>query len=83
MLSLLSDSGRPVDWWFLYKVPRILTSSQSAAASGYEYLYYDAPAKEVALAPARMTSGKGALDFTLAALIATGWILSWPNESPR
>ncbi len=86
MLSPLNENGRPVDWWFLYKVPRMVASSRSARATGYEYVYFDPRVGRVLPSSSRLTSGRGALDLTLGALFAspratTGWIL-YNDEMP-
>lgn len=85
-ISALDESGKPVDWWFLYKVPKLSKDAQSASATGYEYVYFDPNAAQVQRSPYLLTSGKGALDLTLAALFkapaaTTGWIL-YNDEMP-
>ena len=42
-LSALNETGQPVDWWFIYKVPQLGkgTGPDSDQATGYEYVYYD------------------------------------------
>lgn len=41
-VSALDESGKPVDWWFIYKVPQLSSGSgTSDKATGYEYIYYD------------------------------------------
>jgi deoxyribonuclease-2 len=79
------EHGQPVDWWFLYKVPRLAASAQGSAATGYEYVYYDPHAQKVAPSPNQLTDGRGALDLTLQSVFAqpsatTGWLLY--NDEP-
>ena len=38
-INALDNDGNPVDWWFMYKVPK---ESQGQTELGIEYLYYDA-----------------------------------------
>lgn len=40
-ISALNESGKPVDWWFIYKVPQLGKGTGSDEATGYEYIYYD------------------------------------------
>jgi deoxyribonuclease II len=85
-ISALDESGKAVDWWFIYKVPKLTKDAQTASATGYEYVYFDANAKEVTRSPNVLTDGKGALDLTLKAIFAkpaatTGWIL-YNDEKP-
>ena len=85
-ISALDESGKPVDWWFLYKVPKLTKDAQSNSATGYEYVYFDKNADEVKRSPNLLTDGKGALDLTLAAVFkkpdpGTGWIL-YNDEMP-
>jgi deoxyribonuclease II len=86
IVSPLDEQGKPVDWWFLYKVPKLTQSAGVNSATGYEYLYFDpsyaAPKRSAAL----LNSGHGALDLTLAAVFScpapsTGWIL-YNDELP-
>ena len=55
-LSAIGDAGKPVDWWFIYKVPKGARASSKAStkvvpATGYEYAYFDNQAQ--ALAPSK------------------------------
>jgi len=82
----LDESGKPVDYWFAYKVPKLSKDANSHSAVGYEYVYYDPKVKKVAPSPYVMNSGKGALDLTLQSLFkkpapSTGWIL-YNDEMP-
>ena len=93
-LSALDESGHPVDWWFIYKVPQLGAGAQNDAATGYEYVYYDAtidanpnPAlRVVSKSPYRLDQGNGALNKTLDSIFqnpasTTGWIL-YNDEYP-
>jgi deoxyribonuclease II len=80
-ISALDENGKPVDWWFVYKVPEI-----SGSAKGYEYVYYDPNVGRLAQSPHTLNSDRGALDVTLDALFqgaseTTGWIL-YNDEMP-
>lgn len=85
-LSALNENGKPVDWWFAYKVPKLGKKANKLAATGYEYIYYDAKIKKVVQSPNLLTDGKGAIDFTLKSIFekpapSTGWIL-YNDEVP-
>ena len=40
-ICALDEDGKPVDWWFLYKVPKLTKDASHVSATGYEYVYYD------------------------------------------
>lgn len=40
-LSAINDQGKPVDWWFIYKVAGDSTASDGSKPKGTEYVYYD------------------------------------------
>lgn len=85
-LAPLNESGQLVDWWFIYKVPQLAQSADTASAAGTEYAYYDDPAKEVVASPYRTNSDQGALAETLTALFgipsdSKGYIL-YNDERP-
>jgi deoxyribonuclease-2 len=88
-ISALNEAGKPVDWWFLYKVPKLNKKAGTDAtpsAVGYEYVYFDGVQNKVTFSPNKLNDGKGALDLTLSALFAnkdasTGWIL-YNDEMP-
>lgn len=85
-LSPLNETGHAVDWWFIYKVPQLTQSAETAAAVGMEYAYYDDPSQHVVASPYKMDSNEGALALTLAALFGgpaetTGYIL-YNDERP-
>lgn len=93
-ISALDEDGKPVDWWFIYKVPKLNAGAGTDEASGYEYVYYDATIDRkkngmVGKSPYRLDQGKGALNHTLQAVFgnrskaaaSTGWIL-YNDELP-
>jgi deoxyribonuclease-2 len=85
-ISALDENGKPTDWWFLYKVPKMTKDAQTDSASGYEYVYFDDKAEAVTRSPNKLKDGNGALDLTLASLFkkpaaTTGWIL-YNDEMP-
>jgi deoxyribonuclease-2 len=85
-ISPLDENGKPVDWWFIYKVPKLIKDASTSSATGYEYAYYDTKVGRLAKSPNLLTDGKGALDLTLnsvlkAAPVTTGWIL-YNDELP-
>lgn len=85
-ISALDEKGSAVDWWFIYKVPKLTQNAQSDSATGYEYVYFDAKATAVAKSPNRLDQGKGALNLTLNSVFknpaaTTGWIL-YNDELP-
>jgi deoxyribonuclease-2 len=82
MLQAIDDSGHPVDWWFMYKLPRDAKSptknSSTKPSTGFEYLYFDANSKKpVARSANVLTSKSGALYNTLMQLYPTA---KNPNE---
>lgn len=85
-LSALDENGMPVDWWFIYKAPKLEQNIHDTSTTGYEYIYYDPLIGEVIQAPALLTDGKGALDLTLNSIFENppdtlGWIL-YNDEMP-
>lgn len=75
-ISALDENGKPVDWWFMYKVPELGSGalSGSEAATGYEYVYYDStidqlPDRDPKKVPYKSTNlinkDQGALNNTL------------------
>jgi deoxyribonuclease-2 len=91
-ISPLVESGKPVDYWFIYKVPQLGEGLNNDSATGYEYIYYD-PTLDVNKlgtkkykSPNRLDQGKGALNLTLDSVFknpdkTTGWIL-YNDEMP-
>ena len=87
ILSPLDESGNPVDWWFMYKAPKLDASGTTAAASGFEYAYFDSDTKTLARSPYTLDSDNGALFHTLDSLFggpaaSTGWLL-YNDETPE
>lgn len=96
-VTALDESGKPVDWWFIYKVPQLGAGAGTDAATGYEYVYYDATIdgnkdprkKNIAKSPYLLNGGKGALNLTLDSVFknfkkpppTVGWIL-YNDEMP-
>ena len=89
-LSALDENGKAVDWWFLYKVPKLVETKQAGvipSATGYEYVYYDPQIGKVRLSQYTLTAGDGALGRTLNSVFpkpdaTTGWIL-YNDEMPE
>lgn len=90
----LDERGKPVDWWFMYKVPMLGSGASTDSATGYEYVYYDATidkskdrkAAKVDASPFTIDGGEGALNRTLKSVFdkptkTTGWIL-YNDEAP-
>lgn len=82
-LSALDEIGNPIDWWFIYKVPKITSKPET---TGYEYVYYDPSLKKLSASPYLLTSEKGALNLTLQNIFknpteSMGWIL-YNDEMP-
>ena len=96
-ISALDENGKPVDWWFIYKVPQLNGGASSDEATGYEYVYYDSTIdqnkdhrdRNIAKSENVLNSDKGALNLTLDSVFAhfkkpaptTGWIL-YNDEMP-
>lgn len=88
MLNAIDESGKPVDWWFIYKLPRDARSptksSSTKPSMGFEYLYFDSKSKGGLTRSAQLLNGKGgALYNTLKQLYPLknnpnknlGWII--------
>jgi deoxyribonuclease-2 len=90
-ITALDEAGKPVDWWFAYKVPRLDNVAGSPTATGYEYVYYDTNVGKIVRSPNLLTDGKGALDLTVKSIFenadaTTGWILyndEMPSDAKR
>jgi deoxyribonuclease II len=92
-ISALDESGKPVDWFFIYKVPQLTGTSDTDQTTGYEYVYYDSTIDEktgqehaISKSPYVLDSDKGAMNLTLDAVFkqpkdTTGWIL-YNDEKP-
>lgn len=86
-ISALDENGKPVDWWFIYKVPQLSRGANNDSATGYEYVYYDPHLTKVEKSPNLLNGGKGALNLTLNAVFkhpaaTTGWVL-YNDEMPE
>jgi deoxyribonuclease-2 len=91
MLQALNDAeGKPVDWWFMYKLPEeceIKGKSGPVPDTGFGYLYYDCDGQNPAISSNLLGEKKGALYDTLQQLFGpgkandTGWIL-YNDEIP-
>src|SRR5476651_2153986 len=97
-ISALDETGNPVDWWFIYKVPQLGAGAGTDSATGYEYVYYDSKIdanpdlkqRNVAKSPNLLNGGKGALNLTLYSVFSnptplppsTGYIL-YNDEMPE
>ncbi len=85
-ISPFDENGKPVDWWFIYKVPQLSRGANSDSATGYEYVYYDPNLSKVEKSPNVLNQGKGALNLTLNSVFknpaaTTGWVL-YNDEFP-
>jgi len=85
-INPLDESGKPVEWWFIYKVPQLSGGRGTAEAKGYEYAYYDDPSADVIKSPNTLDQDQGALRRTIDAIFTkpaptTGWIL-YNDEKP-
>jgi len=66
-LSAMDDTGKPIDWWFIYKVAGKSTASDKSKPTGLEFLYYDSSGKKkLAMSPNQIGDPlKGAVSATL------------------
>lgn len=92
ILTAIGDTGKPVDWWFAYKVSA--HSEPANVSKGNDYLYYDAAAakarRPLKLSASKMDQKQGALFHTLQQLYSAtpgknpglGW-LSYNDENPN
>ncbi len=93
MLNVIDDSGKSVDWWFMYKVSSKSQSSKGLKATGCEYAYYDAnmarKKAKLILSPNTVDKNQGALFNTLNQLYGSkakanknlGWFF-YNDENP-
>ena len=70
-LSAMDDSGKPVDWWFMYKVAGKAKAADGHQVLGTEYVYFDANSTELTLSPHHVDQD-GALPATLAQVYGPG-----------
>lgn len=85
-VSALDENGKAVDWWFMYKIPKLTQDASTGSTTGYEYIYFDPVIGKVVKSPNLLTDGKGALDLTLDSIFTnpadtTGWVL-YNDEMP-
>ncbi len=68
-LSAIGDDGKPVDWWFLYKVAGKSKASDGSKPTGTEYVFYDSvitPGEKLALSANQISDPKnGAVSGTM------------------
>jgi len=71
-LSAIGDSGKAVDWWFIYKVPKDAKAADKSGkpATGYEYAYFDSGSKVLAGSKHLLNDTTNALRLTLQQLPA-------------
>ncbi len=74
-LTVMGDSGKPVDWWFIYKVSEESQTTTGDVPTGAEYAYFDSemaaqPNAKVVLSPNRINQS-GALIDTLRPLFTS------------
>ncbi len=85
-VEALDEKGQPVDWWFIYKVPKLTQSANTSNATGYEYVYFEPGAKAVTRSPHTLDQNSGALHETLNSVFdnpraTVGWVL-YNDEKP-
>ncbi len=85
-ISALDENGKPVDWWFIYKIPKLGKDANNPSTTGYEYIYFDPNINKVVKSPNLLSQDKGALDLTMDAIFdkpdaSTGWVL-YNDEMP-
>ncbi|GMQ23324.1 deoxyribonuclease II family protein [Algoriphagus sp. oki45] len=85
MLSPLSDKGgKPVDWWFIYKLP--MNVGPKKGSTGFEFLYYDSTSLgPIQLSSTSLDQSNSALSLTLNELFSKkseyGYV-AWNDEIP-
>lgn len=72
--TVIGDSGKPVDWWFIYKISETAKTTARRSVTGAEYIYYDStmaddPDSGVVLSPHRIDQSS-ALQNTLAPIFS-------------
>ena len=67
--SAIGDNGKPVDWWFIYKVAGKSKASDGTKPTGTEYVFFDAeitPGEKLALSQFKIDDPhNGAVSGTL------------------
>lgn len=84
ILPLDNEHGKPVDWWFAYKLP--IDVGPRKDSTGYEFLYTDAHKGEnVELSPLDLHHENSAMGHTLKQVFSNssdaGYVL-WNDEIP-
>jgi deoxyribonuclease II len=85
-LSTMDDAGKPVDWWFMYKVAGKSKTTGGIKVTGTEYVYFDANVPgtgKLTLSPHHVDKD-GALPNTLKPLYTpgtAGWFF-YNDENP-
>ncbi|KAI5614691.1 deoxyribonuclease-2-beta isoform X1, partial [Silurus asotus] len=64
-ISCLNEDGQPVDWFIMYKLPRI---KQGSLGSGVDYMYLDASLTKWQMSKNAVNTSEGALGRTLSQL---------------
>lgn len=72
MICARNEIGEPVDWFLIYKTPKLDGGVQSDAASGYGYAYADADNPTPGRSIYSLDSTSGAIHSTLAQLQEEG-----------
>ena len=72
--TVIGDQGKPVDWWFIYKISETAKTTARRAVTGAEYIYYDSTMADdsdsgVVLSPHRIDQSS-ALQHTLAPIFS-------------
>ena len=85
-VGAIGEDGKPVDWWFIYKVPHLVGAGGKDDAIGLEYVYFDVKTNKLVESSNKLLDGKGALDLTLNSVLknaatTTGYIL-YNDEMP-
>lgn len=93
-LRAVGDAGKPVDWWFMYKLPHIAAESAKKYGGqpsvGNEYLYFDSTSRQPPqLSAYQLGAAAGALHQTLSQLYpldskradGIGWVM-YNDEHP-
>jgi deoxyribonuclease II len=74
-LNVIGDTGKPVDWWFMYKISAESETTDGSSVTGGEYLYFDSTmasqkSAQLVLSPNRIDKNQGALPSTLSPLFS-------------
>ncbi|ELR16858.1 deoxyribonuclease II protein, putative [Acanthamoeba castellanii str. Neff] len=72
-ISCRDESGKPVDWWVIFKVPHLTGSSDPNAASGFGYAYADSDDPTLSMTANRLDKNIDAsLGATLEQIYSAG-----------